>query len=652
MLKRLHLLISLSLLVTLLLAACAEATPTPATGQTSPTTAAVSTAPSQGPANQSVPVPTNSPVATSTVPPTATQTAEATVTSAPATPTATLSLPTATPSPNPTTPTPTLNPGTPTPAVTPSAQVPLLPVRRTGGTLTIGALDSDLKARNYSPYASDLNEVSLHLQRLVWNARLLYRDPVRLDWKPLAAAALPVVDNGGQRFTFTLRDNLNWSDGTPITSSDYIFAFNSALRPENHFPHLAELQRITTISGPDLQTLVFTFNDNYATALQTIGLIEPLPSKIWSRYQFATADRNPEITRPSVVSGPFQPDAANLSFSLVPNYSLSRPNLDRITIKPVSNQGELYDSLRTGVINWTFNRLPSDLLGRFRTLNQLNIYRWTPQDSGRRYIGYNLNNANNPFLQSKAVRQALDHTLDVRSLIAAVESGLATEQPGFLPVSNDYALKGPIPPRFSVRTARDALIAAGYTQRDQDDMLADRLGKAIPALELIYPDGSTEAEAIAVYLRQQYQQLGLMVNLNKLDSATYQKRRASGQYDLDIGLVYLPGASDPDDFRAQFVSKGSLNFTGYSNAQVDSLFADGLKLSPDSNPSQRRQIYEKLQQIVADDSPVFFLYTLQAYTVMTNNVDPGGAGIINLPRWQLAWDAYPAYLNWYLKDVP
>jgi hypothetical protein len=37
---------------------------------------------------------------------------------------------------------------------------------------------------------------------------------------------------------------------------------------------------------------------------------------------------------------------------------------------------------------------------------------------------------------------------------------------------------------------------------------------------------------------------------------------------------------------------------------------------------------------------------------MTNNVDPGGAGIINLPRWQLAWDAYPAYLNWYLKDAP
>jgi peptide/nickel transport system substrate-binding protein len=203
-----------------------------------------------------------------------------------------------------------------------------------------------------------------------------------------------------------------------------------------------------------------------------------------------------------------------------------------------------------------------------------------------------------------------------------------------------------------VRTARDALVAAGYTQRDQDDLLADRLGKPVPALELIYPDSSKEAEAIAVYLRQQYQQLGLMVNLNKLDSATYQKRRAAGQYDLDIGLVYLPGASDPDDFKAQFISKGSLNFTGYSNPQVDSLFADGLKLSPDSNQTQRRQIYEKLQQIVADDSPVFFLYTLQAYTVMTNNVDPGGAGIINLPRWQLAWDAYPAYLNWYLKDAP
>ncbi len=642
--------LSLGLIGLTLLSACSDSTPTPAATQIPPSpTTEVASAPTPTPSPEPIPSPTSAALT-----PTVENTAPA-ATATPVVPTVppspTTLPPTATPTPF-VAPTATAIPGTPTPAVTPSVLVPLLPVRRPGGTLTVGVLESDLRTRNYSPYAPDLSDVSLHFQRLVWNAKLLYRDPVRLDWKPLAAQALPTVDNDGKRFTFVLREDLTWSDGTPITSADYIFAFNNALRPENRFPKLAELQRISQLEGsPGLRTLVFNFNEAYANALQTINLIEPLPSKVWNRYPFATPERNPEMTRPTVTSGPYRADLLGVGFVAVVDFPAGRPNFDRINIKPLSNRDEVYDSLRTGVISWTFNSLSPGWLSRFRAISGVNIYRWTPEDSGRRFIGYNLNNPTNSFLQSKLVRQALNRTLDLRSLIASVESGLATEQVGFLPVGNDYALKGPSLYRFSLKAARDGLSDAGYTMRDQDDVLADRSGKPVPRLELIYPDGSPEALSIATYLRQEYQQLGLTVNLNKLDPANYQKRRVAGQYDLDVGLVGSSGASDPDDYKAQFVSRGALNFGGYSNPQVEALFAEALKLPP-TDTQRRRLLYERIQQIIADDAPVFFLYTLQAYTVMSGNIDPGGAGLINLPRWQLVWDAFPAYLNWYLKDAP
>ncbi len=646
------------LILLVLLTACADVTPTPVAPNVTPTpplatATLLTTSPALSPtattaATLSPTLPANTPTISIEPPPTV---ALPTPVPATATPSLPPIPPTATATPviaATATAQPTTNPVTPTPAITPGNQVPVLPVRRTGGTLTVGVLDSDFKNRNFSPYTPDLSDISLHLQRLVWNARLLYRDPVRLDWKPLAALGMPQLDNEGRKFTFTLREDLRWSDGSSITSADYIFAFNNALLPENKFPRMTELRRIN-VTGPDLRTLVFTFDDRYATALQTLSLIEPLPAKVWSRYPFAAPDRNPEIIRPTVVSGPYRPDQSGLSFSPVLGFTAGRPNLDRINLKLLANMDELYDSLRTGVINWTFHALPGGWLNQFRENNSVSVYRWTPLDSGRRYIGYNLDNS---FLQSKAVRQALNRVLDVRSLIAAVENGLASEQIGFLPVSNEYALKGANPGRFSVRATRDGLATLGYSQREPGDKLNDPFGRPVLSLELIYPDRSPEAEAIAVYLRQQYQQLGLNVNLNKLDSATYQKRRSEGQYDLEIGLSLQSGAADADDFKSQLVSRGGQNFGGYSNPQVDSLFAEGLRLASDSDAFRRRQVYERLQQLVVDDAPYFFLYTLQAYTVMSNNVDPGGAGMLNLPRWMLAWDAFPAYLNWYSKDAP
>ncbi|OJV89132.1 MAG: hypothetical protein BGO39_34525 [Chloroflexi bacterium 54-19] len=607
----------------------------------SPRPFTVTAAPSDTPfATQTQPVPTNP--ATDTVAPTASSTAQPAPT---VTPSPTLQ-PTPTPAP---VVTPTPLPTTPVSLVTPLPAVPFQPIHRSGGTLMIGALTSDYKDHNFSPYASDLSDVSRHLQALTWNAGLLFLDPVSLDWKPLAAKALPLVEMGGRRLTFQLRNDLFWSDGSPILATDYIFAFNNAILKENRYPHLADLQHIRNIAGPDNKTLVITFDDDYANALEIIKLLEPLPEKVWRVYpSFSDPNLNPEITHPSVVSGPYLPDATALNYQLQPNYYLGRPNFDRVSLVLAGSQAELITGLKAGSMNWILNDLTVSAISDLQSSSDLSVYSWTPQDAGQRYIGYNLDNA---FLSSSQVRQALNRSLDIRSLISVVEKGQAVEQTTFLPANNPYAVKRTPTPSFNLREAQDALKNSGYYPRDADGALADLAGKAVAPLQLIYPDNIAQAALIAVYLQQQYKQLGLEVDLNKLDPATYVKTRAAGKYDLEVGLLKIPGALDPDDFKAQFVTQGSLNFSGYSNPTVDSLFAQGLRLDDPSQDAQRHRVYEQLQQMLADDSPVFFLYTLQSSTVMARSIDPGGAGLVNLARWQLAWDAFPAIFNWYQREA-
>jgi peptide/nickel transport system substrate-binding protein len=517
-------------------------------------------------------------------------------------------------------------------------------------------LDSDFKTHSFLPYASDLSDVSRHLQALTWNAGLLFLDPVKLEWKPLAAKAMPIVENSGRKLTFQLRTDLFWSDGSPILATDYVFAFNNAVK-ETRYPHRADLQHILNIDGTqDKKTLVITFDNDYANAFEIIKLLEPLPEKVWQTYTspnpaldaFSNPDRNPEITHPSVVSGPYLPDATAQNYQLRTSFFLGRPNFDRISLVVAGSQADLVTGLKAGNLGWTISDLPAGTVSDLQSFSNLATYRWTPQDAGQRYIGYNLDNS---FLDSPAVRQALNRTLDIRSLIATIEKGQAVEQTTFLPANNPYAIKRVTAGSFSLNQAQEVLKNNGYYPRDADGLLADLAGKAVPALELIYPDNLPEAASIAVYLQQQYNQLGLKVNLNKLDQATYLKARASGKYDLEVGLLEIPGALDPDDFKAQFVTQGSLNFGGYSNSTVDSLFAQGLRLDDPTQNTQRHQLYEQLQQILADDSPVFFLYTLQSSTVMARSIDPGGAGLVNLPAWQLAWDAFPAIFNWYQREA-
>ncbi len=642
------------LLALLMLSACSDAaTPTVAASPS-----AIVTTATASPSITNPPTPNPSPTAAETTPPLApTVGPTPTVPASTATPT-TQALPTITATPTATfTPTlpptatipPTVTP-TPTPSVTPGPNVPVQPVRRPGGILAVGLLEADFKARNYSPYAPDLGEVSQHLQRLTWNARLFYRDPVRLDWQPLAAQTLPTPDATGRRYTVVLRDDLTWSDGSPISSGDYFWAFSQALKAENRYPQFAQIQRIAEldVSNTDRRTLVFTFDARYANALDIIALIEPLPARVWSQYPFTALDRNPELSRPTVTSGPFRPDASGQIFLPSANYVFGRPNLDSLNLKTVKSLAELVSGLKKGSLGWTFNSLGSSALDEFQSSSNLRIYRWNPQDAARRYLGYNLNTA---FLSSRAARQALGKALDLRSLIATVERDLGLEEPGFLPVGQDFALKPSGPPRFNIRMAREELKAAGFQQLTPDTLLTDRSGKSVPPLELIYSTEAGGAETVAIYVRQQYQQLGLSLKLTPLDPLSYAKRRATGQYDLDLGLSALPGALDPDDYRAQFVSRGALNFTGYANPEVDNLFNDGVRLDGENQKVQRRAVYERLQRIIADDAPVFFLYTLQTYTVMSVPLDPGGAGVINLPRWQFsAWDVFPAYLTWDLRD--
>jgi len=100
------------------------------------------------------------------------------------------------------------------------------------------------------------------------------------------------VSEDGLTYTITLRDDWNWSDGTPITSADYKYAFDAIASGETNSPLTYVLDYIASVEATDEHTVVVTAVKAGCTVINNISFVPVVPAHIYSE-QFATfADMN------------------------------------------------------------------------------------------------------------------------------------------------------------------------------------------------------------------------------------------------------------------------------------------------------------------------------------------------------------------------
>lgn len=101
----------------------------------------------------------------------------------------------------------------------------------------------------------------------IWNASAWNFD-VDNNPNPVLVTQIPDAENGGisedgRSITITLRDDINWSDGTPITSADFIFTYEMTINPANTVNTSYPYNLITDISAPDDRTVITTFEEPF-----------------------------------------------------------------------------------------------------------------------------------------------------------------------------------------------------------------------------------------------------------------------------------------------------------------------------------------------------------------------------------------------------
>ncbi|HLZ26397.1 MAG TPA: ABC transporter substrate-binding protein [Chloroflexota bacterium] len=505
-----------------------------------------------------------------------------------------------------------------------------MPVAATGtgvpaaGALIEASLGNLSKTLHPYPDSAAYTQPWIDAAALIWGGAdgggaLLQFDWETLDFKPAMATAMPTISSDGKTFTFTLRDDLKWSDGSTISVDDFQFAYDQASREDNRYVQLDILQDVAAFRTLDRQTIEVTLKAAMPrdVALGIVNVIGPVPKRVWTGRSWIDPTANPEILNPSVVLGPFAVQDFKIAergvFTAIDTYFVGQPRVPRVDLLANQQPTVAYESLKSGRANWV-HALPPAQYQEAKSNPDLVVQEWTAANAAYRTLEFNLTR---PFLGTdKRVRQALAYAVSRTDLLDVAEQGLAVPQFSFVQPTNQRWVNNAVAPYdLDMARSRQLLQDAGYTLNT--NALTGKDGQPVK-LQVLYPTSSTPRGKIAAYLQQQYKQLGIEVEVKGLDFNAYTDQ-VQQRHDFDISLAaYGGGSLDPDlGPRAQLITNGQQNVTGYSNPQVDELFKQAATTLDDA---KRKQMYDQIQTLVNADLPSHYLYALKSIDAFSRRV--------------------------------
>lgn len=489
-------------------------------------------------------------------------------------------------------------------------------------------------AVSFHPYLTT-DTASSSYQNLVYATGLMRYDPDTLELVPHMAKEWTISEDF-LTYTFTLRDDLKWSDGEPLTSADFKFTFDKMIDPENEYPYRNVLDFIASYEAPDPLTIVVTVKEKFCPALEGVDAVQPLPKHIWENLDWKDPEKNPEIMSPSVASGPFKLKEwvrdDHVIFEANDSYFLGRPKLDSYIIRIIPEQQIAYTMLLNGEVDLA--PVTPEQYDEVKQNPDLNVYEYWLARGSWWYIGFNLRKET---LQDIRVRHALSHALNKDQIIEKIMNNLARPIYSTIVPTNQYYTEDVPKYEFNPSKAEELLAEAGYVKGPTGIMEKD--GKPL-RLRLIYgPNTSKTLEKIAIVAQAQFRQVGVEVEIQGFEWGAFLEAAKKPPFDWDLTVQGWAATLDPH-WMHQIWSEDfipDVNHVAYVNKEVEALFDRGA-VECDS----RKPIYDEIQRIIAADAPYIFMFQSMSFAALNKRI----AGVRATPL-GIGYNIH----EWYVQDV-
>ena len=417
------------------------------------------------------------------------------------------------------------------------------------------------------------------------------------------------ISEDGRIYTFHLRE-AQWSNGDPVTAQDFVLSYQRALTPSLACEYAYMLYymvnaeafnqgRITDFSevgaqALDPRTLRITLNHPTPFFLSLLNHYSWFPVHVASiRKHGGFAERQNQWTRPEnfVGNGPFLLEDWQVNNVLIvrknPAYwDADRVRLRKIYFYPIESLDTEERAFRAGQVHKT-NKLPLPAIPAY-------LERDAPELFNAPYLGtyFYMLNTTLPALRDKRVRQALNLSIDRRSIVENVTRG--GEMPAFHfvpPNCAGYNSRHQLD--FNIPQAQQLLAEAGYPG-----------GRGFPTFSLLYntlESHKTIAEAVQQMWKEN---LGINIQLENQEWKVYLNSKTSMDFEM-VRFGWIGDYVDPNTFMDLWIKESGNNNSGWSSPEYDRLIAEAGRAT---DREQRFEYFQQAEKILLEDVPIVPIY--------------------------------------------
>lgn len=432
-----------------------------------------------------------------------------------------------------------------------------------------------------------------------------------VDGHPAPGVAEKWENKDFKVWTFHLRKDAKWSDGTPVTAEDFVYSWQRLANPNTASPyasylqygHIANIDDIIAGKKPvtdlgvkaiDANTFEVTLSEPvpYFYKLLVHPSVSPVPKSAVEKF-------GEKWTQPTniVTNGAYKLKDWVVNERMVlernPQYwDNAKTVINQVTYLPISSEVTDVNRYRSGEIDMTYNNMPIELFQKLKK----EIPKEVHVDPYLCTYYYEINNQKAPFTDVR-VRTALKLALDRDIIVNKVKNQGDLPAYSYTPPYTD-GMKLVEPEWFKWsqekrnEEAKKLLAEAGYTA---DKPLT---------FNLLYNTSDLHKKLAIAVASIWKKNLGVNVKLENQEWKTFLDTRHQGTFDV-ARAGWCADYNEPTSFLNTMLSDSSNNTAHYKSPAFDKIIADTLKVSDDA---QRAELYAKSEEQLDKDSAIVPVY--------------------------------------------
>ena len=490
---------------------------------------------------------------------------------------------------------------------------------------------------------------------------LVTQNPITGEIEPALAESWTISDDDLE-IVYTLKPNLKWSDGEPLTVDDVVFTYNqlylnpeipTGMRDVLRIGQSGALPEVTKVSENQVK---FTVPEPFAPFLGVTGA-SVFPAHIL-QDTVEQKDRDGKLKFLSTWSVDTPPEqiVSNSAYKLE-SYATSQrvvftenpyywkktfvdediPHIKRVVLEVIESTDNALMQFRSGSLDSVsvspeyFSLLKKEEeKGNFTIKEDGEVYSMT-------FIAFNLNQGQkngkpvlNPnkakWFNNVKFRQAVSYAIDRQRMTTNVFRGLGEPQVSFVPRQSPFYSDAVKPYPYDPEKAKQLLIEAGFKYNQQGQLL-DEKGDRV-SFTLNTNTGNKIREAMGDQIEQDLAKIGIKVNFKTINFNVL-VGKIDNTLDWDCILLSFTGGNEPNSRYNFWAIDGNSHLFNQLTpdlearviadweAKIAQLYIEGAR---ELDEEKRKVIYAEVQQIVSEQLPVICLVNPYSMSAVRNNI--------------------------------